>query len=83
MKLFKVTAKEASYDEWKSVVIVAESKERALDIAQNECQPYYPLKEDSEQYDVCFEFGENQMPLKVEEIKLNRETIVASEFIGS
>lgn len=82
MKLFKITGKEASYDEWKSVVIVAESKKRALDIAQNESQQYNPMKKDSEQYDVCFEFGENQLPLKVEEIQLNREAIVVSEFIG-
>lgn len=83
MKVFKIVPSNFDWDEWKSVVIVAEDEKRALDIATNESQPYDPYKEDEDQHDICFKFEEHQMPLKVEEINLEKESIVVSEFQGS
>lgn len=81
MKVFKVTAENATFDEYISMVVIAESKDRALDIALNEKQPFNQgLNE--KKYDVFFEFEEHQMPLKVDEIDTTKESIVVSEFLG-
>lgn len=82
VKVFKVTADNATYDEYISVVIVAESKERAFDIVTNESQPYNSMRNRTEQYDVTFIFEEHQMPLYIEEISLEKEIIVTSEYHG-
>lgn len=80
MKLFKITASEAGIDEYASIVIIAETKERALDIAINSPQPYD--WKDENIYDINFEFNEQQFPLIVEEIPMKQERVVSSEFIN-
>lgn len=83
MKIFKITPENFDWDEWKSVIIIAENEEKALDIAMNKPQPYNPYKSESEQYNVCFKFEAHQMPLSIERINLDKESIVVSEFNGS
>lgn len=79
MKVFKVSAIDASYDEYKSIIVIAQHKERALEIAKRG-QPYE--WKDPNKYDIYWEFKENQYPLIVNEIELTKEKVVASEFIG-
>lgn len=80
MKLFKITASQYSYDEYKSVVVIADHKERALEIAKKG-QPFD--WKDPEKYDVYWFFSEDQYPLSVTEIHLTKERVVVSELIGS
>lgn len=79
LKVFKVTATTASYDEYKSIIVVAEHKERALEIAKKG-QPYD--WKDPDKYDVYWEFEEEQYPLVVTEIELTEEKVIISESIG-
>lgn len=80
MKIFKVSTNEASYDEYKSIVVVAENDKRALEIAK-EGQPFD--WKDPQKYDVYWLFTEEQHPLKVTEINLTKEAVIASELIGN
>lgn len=80
MKIFKVSAFNASYEEYKSIIVVAPHKERALEIAKKG-QPFD--WKNPEKYDVYWFFSEDQYPLSVTEIQLIKESVIVSELIGS
>jgi hypothetical protein len=80
MRVFKVSAFDASYDEYKSIIVIAQHRDRALEIAKKG-QPYE--WKDPKKYDIYWEFKEDQYPLIVNEIELTEEKVIASEFIGS
>ncbi|PFL23252.1 hypothetical protein COJ07_06660 [Bacillus cereus] len=79
LKIFKVTASEASYDEYKTIIVIAENEDRALKIAKKG-QPYD--WKDPDKYNVYWEFSKEQYPLIVTEIALNEEKVIISESIG-
>ncbi|TDT83163.1 hypothetical protein DEU41_0604 [Bacillus sp. AG1163] len=80
LKVFKVTASDASYDEYKSILIIAEHKERALEIAKKG-QPFE--WKDPDKHNIYWDFNKDQCPLIVNEIELTEEKVIASELIGN
>jgi len=68
MKIFKVDASGYTYDEYDSVVIVAASKEIALDIAIKGRDSYQ------------FWFEESQYPLTVKEVDLTTEGMILASY---
>lgn len=73
MKLFKIIASGYSHEDDISMVIVASSPERALEIAQNG-QPYD--WENPNKHELYWDFKEDQYPLMVKEISLSTEQVV-------
>lgn len=80
MNLYKIEATEYGYGEYKSVLVIAENQDRALEIAKKG-QPYD--WKDPKKYNVYWQFDEEQYPLKITEICLTEEMAVVSELIGS
>lgn len=80
MKVFKVSASGFSYDDFVSIVIVAEDKDKALEIAK-QGHPYD--WKDPDKHKIYWNFEPEQFPLIVEEISLKREQVVVSEYYGS
>lgn len=80
MKLFKVSACETGYGEYKSIIVIAEHKERALQIAKQ--GQAYDWK-NPDQHEVYWNFNEDQYPLDAVEINLSVEKVILSELIGS
>lgn len=73
MKVFLVKAESYTYDDYDSVVLVAESKERALEIAKEATWKTYENEK-------RFCFGENQYPLTATEIDLTKEDSILGSF---
>ena len=76
MKVFKVKASNYSYCDYISIVVVAESEERALEIAMKQ---NYERKE-KEDY---FEFDDWQLPLIVAEINTEIEQVIEASNLGA
>ena len=68
LKTYKITANACGYDEYDSIAIVAESAERALQIAMESEDGWQPY------------FCEEQYPLTVEELDLSKEQIVFTSY---
>lgn len=79
MKIYKVMASGYSDEDDVSMVIVAPSPERALEIAKIGQQ--YDWKNPNK-HELYWDFNENQYPLIVEEIDLNVERVVAVANVG-
>ena len=73
MKVFLVKAESYTYDDYDSVVLVAESKERALEMAEESTWKTYEKEK-------RFYFGENQYPLTATEIDLTKEDSILGSF---
>ena len=73
MKVFLVKAESYTYDDYDSVVLVAESKERALEMAKESTWKTYEKEK-------CFYFGERQYPLTATEIDLTKEDSILGSF---
>lgn len=80
MRVFKVSAFDANYEEYKSIIVIAQHKERALEIAKKG-QPFD--WKDPHKYDVYWEFKKDQYPLTVKEIEFTEEKVISSELIGN
>lgn len=78
MNVYLVEASDFWYDEFDSVVVVAESEERAIDIASNEDRKIE--SRDGEVISVGEHFHYNQYPLTATKINLNEERIVHASF---
>ena len=76
MKVFLVKADDVWYDEFIGAVIVAESKEKATEIAEK--ATYSNTIKYGE--DCQLEIYEHQYPITVEEVNMDVETIVLSSF---
>ena len=70
MKVYKVIANNCSYDEFDSIAILAESEERALEIANMKHEDNYNYRY----------FESHQYPLKVEKVDMTKEQIILSSF---
>ena len=70
MNIYKVEASDFWYDDYDSIVVVAESEEHAIEIASNE--------ENLPGYNAYFRKG--QYPLSAERIDLTEEGIVHASF---
>jgi len=70
MNIYKVEAADFWYDDFDSIVVVAESEERAVDIASNEEIPH----------GYGTHFRKDQYPLTAEKIDLTEEGIVHASF---
>lgn len=68
LKTFKITANTHGYDEYDSILIVAESAERALQIAMESEDGWQPY------------FYQDQYPLTVEELDTSKEQIVFTSY---
>ena len=68
LKAYKITATNYGYDEYDSVVIVAETADRALQIAMESEDGWQPC------------FHKDQYPLVVEELDLSKEQIVFTSY---
>jgi hypothetical protein len=73
MKVFLVKAESFTYDDYDSVVLVAESKERALEMAKESTWETYEKEK-------RFYFGERQYPLTADEIDLTKEDSILGSF---
>lgn len=79
MRVFRVTADGYGYEDFVSIVVVAESRKRALEIAEQGLP--YNWKDPVEEK-VHWEFKSDQFPLQVEEVSLDQETVIVSEYYG-
>lgn len=79
MRVFKVAAFDASFDEYKSIIVIAQHKERALEIAKKG-QPFD--WKDPDKHNIYWHFSEDQYPLTVHEIELTNEKVISTELIG-
>lgn len=70
MKLYIVTAHDWDYDQFDCIVVLAESEERALEIANMKHKDYYNQKY----------FADDQYPLTVEEVDMTKEQIILGSF---
>lgn len=68
MRVYRITADDWDYDQFDSIVVLAESEERALEIAN--MKHHYGQKY----------FADDQYPLIVEEIDMTKEQVVLSSF---
>jgi hypothetical protein len=89
MKVFRVNATNVSYGEDKSVVIVAETKERALEIANNSHsweehgrKDKIGRQKDIDENIMFWDFQDWQKPLIVYEIDLSVEHVVEVSTVG-
>lgn len=78
MNVYIVEASDFWYDEFDSVVVVAESEYRAIDIASNEDRKIE--SRDGEVISVGKHFQYNQYPLTAKKIDLSEEGIVHESF---
>lgn len=79
MKVFKVFASGFSYEDFISIIVVAEDKDKALEIAKKG-HPYDWKDPDEDK--VYWNFESDQYPLIIEEVDLNKEQVIVSEFCG-
>lgn len=79
MGIFKITASGYSFEDWISIVVVAENEDKALEIAK-QGNPYN--WENPDKHDIYWKFDEEQYPLLVEKINLKKEKVIISEYYG-
>ena len=79
MRLFKVTADGYGYGDYISIVVVANSSRRAMEIAKQGLP--YDWRNPAEEK-VYWEFNSEQFPLHIEEVSLNQEMVIVSEYYG-
>ncbi|UNY50237.1 hypothetical protein [Stenotrophomonas phage vB_SmeS_BUCT704] len=80
MNVYKIEASYTDYDQYYSIVVVAQDEEEALKIAMkgNPWEYGMPLQEDvSEPY---YEFYKEQFPLKVTQIDLTYPQVIDSSY---
>lgn len=80
MNVYKIEASYTDYDQYYSIVVVAQDREEALKIAKKGNPWVYgmPLQEDvSEPY---YEFHKEQFPLKVTQINLTYPQVIDSNY---
>ncbi|HJH00764.1 MAG TPA: hypothetical protein K8W25_00570 [Aerococcus urinaeequi] len=80
MNVYKIEASYTDYDQYYSIVVVAQDTEEALKLAKKGNPWVYgmPLQEDvSEPY---YEFHKEQFPLKVTQINLTYPQVIDSNY---
>ena len=83
MNIYKVYPSESFYGQYDGIIVVAESEERALEIAYRKDNSWNQdntggnLPDYTERHD----FGDDQYPLKVERIDLTKEDVVFTSFL--
>ena len=83
MKVYRVEANETDFDEYYSIIVVAENEKRALEIAKRGNPWRYGMPQLGESENVYWEFSKDQYPLKVKEVNLCIAGVVDSSFRGS
>lgn len=83
MKVYRVEANETDFDEYYSIIVVAENEKRALEIARRGNPWNYGLPLDQQDIGSIFwEFNNGQEPLSVIEINLSEEQVIVSSYRG-
>ena len=78
MNIYIVEATNVEYDDYDSIVVVAENEERAIKIATNK-ERTLELN-DGRVVNLSAYFRENQHPLTAKKIDLNKEDIIHASF---
>ena len=83
MNVYKVYPSESFYGQYDGIIIVAEDKKRALQIAYRKDNSWRQKNTGGKlpDYTERHDFEEKQLPLKVEEIDLTKEDVVFSSFL--
>lgn len=83
MNVYKVYPSKSFYGQYDGIIIVAEDKKRALEIAYRKDNSWRQKNTDGKlpDYTERHDFEEKQFPLKVEEIDLTKEDVVFSSFL--
>lgn len=83
MNIYKVYPSESFYGQYDGIIVVAESEERALEIAYRKDNSWnqYNTGGNLSDYTERHDFEDDQYPLKVERIDLTKEDIVFTSFL--
>jgi len=83
MNVYKVYPSKSFYGQYDGVIIVAEDKKRALEIAYRKDNSWYQYNTGGNlpDYTERHDFGDDQYPLKVERIDLTKEDVIFTSFL--